>query len=119
MDGRPWQREPACLLLPAPCLPASPAAAASELCDLPASSNATRTHARTPLHALPLPPPFQGGLIVNFSVAGGTLFVADERNQRAFGEGTTGRTTLGGLDPTPPEMAPLIAKIDEIIARGK
>jgi len=36
-----------------------------------------------------------------------------------FGEGTTGRTTLSGLDPTPEELAPLVAKINEIVARGK
>lgn len=36
-----------------------------------------------------------------------------------FGEGTTGRTTLGGLDATPAALEPLVAKINEIIARGK
>lgn len=41
------------------------------------------------------------------------------RPQAMFGQGTTGRTTLSGLDPTPAEMAPLVAKIEEIIARGK
>lgn len=51
--------------------------------------------------------------------AGGCLTVDDARNQACFGAGTTGRTTLGGLDPTPAELAPLVAKINEIIARGK
>ena len=51
--------------------------------------------------------------------AGGTLMLDDARTKAMFGEGANGRTTLGGLDPTPAELAPLVAKIDEIIASGK
>ncbi|PRW33838.1 hypothetical protein C2E21_7481 [Chlorella sorokiniana] len=62
---------------------------------------------------------FSQGLTVNFSFAGGALTVDDDKNKAMFGEGTTGRTTLSGLDPTPDELAPLVAKINDIVARGK
>lgn len=35
-----------------------------------------------------------------------------------FGAGTTGRTTLGGLDPMPAELEPLVAKINQVGALG-
>lgn len=40
--------------------------------------------------------------------------VDDERNRAMFGAGTTGRTTLGGLDPMPAELQPLVAKINQV-----
>lgn len=59
------------------------------------------------------------GLYLNFSLAGSVMTVDDIRNQAVFGAGTTGRTTLSGMDPVPAELAPLLAKIDELIAKGK
>lgn len=37
-----------------------------------------------------------------------------EPDQAMFGAGTTGRTTLSGLDKTPEELEPLIAKINQV-----
>ncbi|KAI7836128.1 hypothetical protein COHA_009958 [Chlorella ohadii] len=53
------------------------------------------------------------------AVAKGNDLYSISYSQAMFGEGTTGRTTLSGLDPTPEELAPLVAKINEIVARGK